>query len=191
MNNNSTLLSILKGLYSQLGQILLVRTQTRIDSYQRNFKSDMTIDITTILNRQVDDLAARVVTERVEIIEVSEERHEKLPEKNTELHQIPYKNYPETKHENMSGVESEFANYLKQRKMTSVTQPHLGENLKASAWEHIHCAIRHAKNGALDTAKLHTSIAGTALEEAGDFMEHDDYVELICEVEQYFNEPRV
>lgn len=187
-NNNSILLSILKGLYKQLGQISLVITQIRIRSYQRMFKPDIPINITTILDKQIDILAERAITEHVEDIEIYEAVRVKISQENTEYKQTLSENVPEIKYKNVIGIESEFAKYLKQRKMTSVSQPHLGENLKASTWEHIHSAIRHARKGELYKAKLHTSFAGTALEEAGHFMNNDDYAELMFEIEHYINE---
>ena len=181
-NNNNSLLSILKSLYSQLSRISWDNTQVRLTSYKRAFKSQ--INITDVLNKQIEVLSSRTITESGNTENVLDEPHVKHLDRS----KVKAENYEEMKVENDSHVESEFAKYLKQKKTSSVTQPHLGETLKSSAWEHIHKAIRHAKNGEVDTAKLHVTIAGTALEEAGDYMSHEDYTELVLQIEVYFSE---
>lgn len=183
---NQTLLSLLKGFYTQLSHLSLDITQSRIKFFQRHSKPPLKIDITTILNKQVDDLAAHVVTKPVEDMDISDENSENQPLINHSDDKIPRSNYSETITENVDSVDSDFAKYLKQRKTGAITQPQMGENLKSSAWEHVHCAIRHAKNGAVDTAKLHASIAGTALEEAGNYMNNEEYSQLLFDIEKYF-----
>ncbi|MCW8900985.1 MAG: hypothetical protein OQK75_00415 [Gammaproteobacteria bacterium] len=182
-NNNQSLLSVLKNLYSKLSGISLAMMQVRLSSYKRDNYSQ--INITTVLHNQIDELSSRLSTERINTAEISDE---------SDVLHIKQKNSKaasnhKMKVENITGIESEFVKYLKQRKPTAITQPHLGENLKTSAWQHIHSAIRHAKNGEVDTAKLHISIAGTALEEAGDYMSYEDYSALVLQVEIYFSEP--
>ena len=185
-NNNQNLLSVLKNLISQLNRLSFDITRIRLLSYRKIFNSQIKIDMTSVLNKQVEELAARAVIQQIDFVEINENTGQltTVIEQHT---RIEYNN--EAKLENVTGVESEFAKYLRQKKFSSVTQPHLGDALKASAWEHIHCAIRHARKGELDTAKVHTAIAGTALEEAGQFMNHKDYSELVCEIEVYFAEP--
>lgn len=182
-NNNQSLLSILKSLYSQLSRISLNITQFRINSYKCEIRTQL--NITTVLHNQIEELSTRVIAESINTEEIVGEPNVQ----NIEGSQNKAKVHQDIKIENDSDVESEFAKHLQQRKPPSATQPHLGEHLKSSAWEHIHTAIRHAKNGDVDTAKLHVTIAGTALEEAGDYMSHEDYSELVLEIEVYFSEP--
>ena len=177
--NERSLLSILKGLYSQISQISLGLTQGRLDSYKND--PNTSSSITNILQKRVDDLSSQATSEKKSIAT------EPVIQK-TEENYIKNTNTKETKFENASGVESEFAKHIRQRHPPTVTQPQMGENLKARVWEHINAAIRSAKHGDAETAKLHTNIAGTALEEAGNFMSHDDYSELVLQIESYFAE---
>lgn len=146
-NNNQTLLTVLKGLYHRLSQISLSNTRARVRSYQRIFKSQVKVDIISILNEQVEMLA---VTEQVQVMEVtdSENSHDLSSADSKHRYQfdksITNQNFPERKFEKVNGVESEFTKYLKQHTFITMTEPHLGESLKLSVWEHIHCAIRHA-----------------------------------------------
>jgi len=179
-NNNQSLLSILKRLYSQLSRISLNATQARTSLYKREVRPQL--NITTVLNNQVEELSSRVIAGSI-----STENIVNAPNvPNSKGSQNKAINYQDIKIKDDSDGESEFAKHLQQRKPPSVTQPLLGERLKLSAWEHIHSAIRHAKNGDTDTAKLHVTIAGTALEEAGDYLSHEDYSELVHEIEVYF-----
>jgi hypothetical protein len=182
-NNDQSLLSTLKNLYSQLSQISLGYTQTRLNSFKHVSKSPS--NITAILNKQIDDISSQVISESIDSVEDINEPAVQSAEDGQSINEI----YKDTVVENVTGVESEFVKYLQQRKPPTITQPHLGENLKASAWQHIHTAIRHAKNGDIDAAKLHINIAGTALEEAGDYMCQEDYSELVLAIEGYFSEP--
>lgn len=177
--NNHTLLLTLKELYCQLSMVV---AQIRLRSYRFLFESKNTFDITSVLNKKVNDLAARALKENI------------CSEKNSNKKQQPgfahnkKQNINYKKIENVSGIESEFAKHLKQRKSSSITQPHMGDKLKASAWEHIHSAIRFAKQGQVGKAKLHADIAGHALEEAGHYMNDEEYSELVYHIEHYFTE---
>ncbi len=88
--------------------------------------------------------------------------------------------------ENSSGIETEFVRHLKNRKKRLITNHSLGDKLKSVAWEHLHSAIRYAKQGDIDAAKLHSDIAGNALEEASYYLGNKDYSDLIFQIEQYF-----
>lgn len=178
--NNHSLLSTLKNLYTQLSQISWGLTVGRINSYKRESKAPS--NITAVLNKKIEDLSLSVMPESVDSLETMDE----LEVQNVEKDKIKTK---ESKVENLSGIESDFAKYLKQRKPVAITQPQLGDNLKSSAWQHIHTAIRHAKNGDIESAKLHTSIAGSALEEAGDYMSQEEYSALVLAIEDYFSDP--
>lgn len=172
-NNNRSLISILKGLYSQLSRISLGLTQAHINFYKRESKAPS--NITTVLHKQIDDLSSQVTLQNKKSIDVtSVQRNEKIQEN--------------AKVENVTGIESRFAKHLKQIHPPSITQPQMGENLKSSAWQHINTAIRCVKNGDVETAKLHTNIAGSALEEASHYMSNDEYSELVLQIENYFSE---
>ena len=177
--NSSSLLSVLKNLYSQLSQIAFGRTQLRLNTYKQHAKPQ--VDIASLLNKEIEDISSHAqeagsnsVTHEIETTEHQE--------------QVKTISHKDARVENTSGVESEFVKYVKQRHPTDVTQPHIGEELKASAWKHIHAAMRSAKSGNQESAKLHIDIASTAIEESGDYMSPEDYSDFVMKVESYFSE---
>lgn len=181
-SNNSTLLSLLQSLYSTISQAV---AEIRMRSYRLFDQSNKRVDITGVLNKQIGDLAASAVKEAHHGRKSLDNVHQhELTHKNTEKEQVEGQNG-----EDASSADSEFAQYLKQRKTSSVTQPYVGDKLTASVWEHIHSAVRSARQGDVDTAKLHTKIAGQALEEAGHYLNDKDYSELVFQIEHYITEP--
>ena len=55
----------------------------------------------------------------------------------------------------------------------------MGGQLKKSAWEHVHKAIRYARQADVTMAKLHADIAGHALEEAEHYLKDEECSELV------------
>ena len=180
-NENNTLLKTLKELYNQLGVLM---AQIRFRSYRSLIKSDNTFNITSILNQQVEKLASESV-----ISAKSAENNEKIMQQSDDsLSKSAVKDKSVMKHKNVSGVESEFAKHLKLSKSSAVSNSHMGDKLKESAWEHIHSAIRFAKQGKVDKAKVHADIAGHAIEEAGHYLNRDEYSVLVNRIEDYFTD---
>ena len=66
----------------------------------------------------------------------------------------------------------------------------MGDKLKKSAWEHVHSAIRYARQENMAMAKLHADIAGHALDEAAHFLKDEEYSELIFEIEESFDKSK-
>lgn len=189
-SNNHHLMSALKSLYGRLSRLLV---KIRSNTYHGVSGAAPSFDITSVLNKQIEDYAAH---HKNETAEHSLPKDSNLPGStatatspginNTE-HGMSEGGITDSPH---NKTESEFAQHLKQRKSSSVTQPHIGDSLKASAWEHIHTAIRHAKQGEIDSAKLHTKIAGQALDEAGHYLNDADYAELVYQIEHYFSDSK-
>jgi len=177
------LLSVLKELYGKLSVLL---REMRIASYHYLVNTNNTFDIVSVLNRQIDGYSVQDKKEHSENI---------LPKDKEILSRVTVDN-SEIKAGNESSdrpqikVESEFEKHLKNKKPSSITEPRMGETLKASVWEHVHTAIRYIKKGEIEKAKLHTNIAGHALEEAGHFMSDADYADMVYEVEHYFAESK-
>lgn len=151
-------------------------------SYHKLTGSNGSLDITSVLNKQIDSLSTIPPDINVYSANVGYEEHSEktiaVKVKNQESQ------YGEI--ENISGVESEFAKYLKTKKSSLTSYPYLSEKLKATAWEHIHCTIRYAKQDNIAIAKLHADIAGRALEEAAHYMSDEEYSNLIFQVEECF-----
>lgn len=162
----------------------MISAQIRIGSYHRVVQSNKSFDITNVLDRQVDDLAARAVKVKNHSREMLDNEHQhNLIQNSREKKKIE-----DEELEKVSSIESEFAKYLKQRNTSSVSQPYMGEKLTASTWEHIHSAVRYARQGDASTAKLHSEIAGQALEEAGHYLNDKEYSELVFQIEHYFKD---
>lgn len=187
MNDDNTsqkkLMSDLKNLYGKLSALL---TGIRMRSYHVLTDSKNSFDITSVLNKQVDEYVAQHQPEkRLNSIQADKEEPGNVATIKSEA-----KLNNDMLQSQSSGTESAFAKHLKHRESSSVSQPRMGDNLKASAWEHIHKAIRFAKQGEVENAKLHTNIAGQALEEAGHYLNDKDYADLVFEIENYFTDTK-
>jgi hypothetical protein len=176
---NSSLFIRLLFLYRKVS-IFAVRIRMR--SYRQHVKSDTALNITALLKKEIDELVVSSDQNIKHSSNISEEPHSSnliIPKADNEhSHDVGIKN--------THNVESEFANYLKQNKSSLIIHPYMGDKLKKSAWEHIHCTIRHARLGHIDMAKLHADIAGHALEEAAHYMSDEEYSELIFDIEKCF-----
>jgi len=182
-NDNHTLLKTLKDLYSQLGAVI---TQIRLRSNHLLDNSQNTLNITSILNEQVEKLAS----ESIKSAQRTENNVIKVQQSDGSLSKIVAKDQSVMKYKNVSGVESEFAKYIKQNKSSAVSHSHIGAKLRESAWEHIHSAIRFAKQGAVDKAKVHADIAGHAIEEASHYLNSEEYSDLVNRIEDYFTDSK-
>jgi hypothetical protein len=78
--------------------------------------------------------------------------------------------------------------YFKSSQTESVLDPELSEKLKKSTWNHIHTALRLARQGDAGTAKLHLDIASQALKEAAHYMSREEHIAFTVEVEEKLGE---
>lgn len=62
--------------------------------------------------------------------------------------------------------------------------PELSKKLKESTWNHIHTALRLARQGEAGTARLHLDIASQALKEAAHYMSREEHIAFTVEVEE-------
>lgn len=176
--NNSSLFVRLLYLYRKVSVVVI---RIRMRSYHKFIESNDNFNITSLLNKQINVLAANsiknispnIILPQSDIIKKTQFTELTLPK-------------VDNKTEIISGIESEFAKYLKQKKSFSIDHPYMGDKLTKSAWDHIHCTIRHARQGHIDMAKLHADIAGHALEEAAHYMEEQEYSKLVFEIEECF-----
>lgn len=172
---NSSLFVRLLFLYRKVS-IFAVRIRMR--SYRHHIKSDAALNITALLKNQIDELVVISDENNKYISNISDEPHSsKLIFSTAEY---------DSGRGNINNVESEFAKYLKHNNSSLIVHPYMGDKLKNSAWEHIHCTIRHARLGHIEMAKLHADIAGHALEEAAHYMTDEVYSELIFDIEKCF-----
>lgn len=57
----------------------------------------------------------------------------------------------------------------------AVNQPHLGEKMRATTNDHINQALRLARSGNVQGAKLHTELAENAMKTASQYMSDEDF----------------
>lgn len=67
-------------------------------------------------------------------------------------------------------------------------QPQLSDKLKASAWSHVHSALRYARQGDEVNAKLHAGIACNALKEVEHYISDEACDELSAEVDKLLDQ---
>lgn len=183
MKNNSLFVRLLY-LYRKIS-IVIVRIRMR--SYRPFIDSNDTFDITSLLHQQINTLAPDLNNSNASLINAQNVT------KNTGIRttKVDVTNNQDNDINNISSTESEFAKYLKQKRSSSIDHPYMGDKLKKSAWEHIHCTIRYARQGNDAMAKLHADIAGHALEEAVHFMKDEEYSELVFEIEECFEKSKI
>lgn len=183
MKNHSLYVRLLY-LYKKIS-IALVRIRMR--SYRPFNDSNDTFDITSLLRQQINTLAPDLNDSNEPLT------NSKGVAKYTGIHatKVDVKNNQDNGLNNISSTESEFAKYLNQKTSSSIDHPYMGDKLKKSAWEHIHCTIRYARQGNVAMAKLHADIAGHALEEAVHFIKDEEYSELILEIEECFEKSKI
>lgn len=180
-HDNQRLLATLKSLQMQLGMVF---TRFRSGAYRLFVSPGKCVDITSILNKKIDELADSAMAQKTTVSSPSSETPSAKP---AQQPQLPAANVSPG-HGKTTNVESDFSRYLRQRKSSEVSASGMGDKLKASAWEHIHSAIRCARHGDVASARLHSDIAGHALEEAAHYLPDAEYAELVLKVEKYFIE---
>ena len=178
MNSHSLFIRLLF-LYRKVSTVIV---RIRMRSYHQRNESDNTFDIAILLNKQIDVLVSSSAENNERSASISKENHY------SELifSNVDNERYQNGETKNINNVESEFAKYLKQKKSSLIIHPYMGDKLKKSAWEHIHCTIRYARQGNVAMAKLHADIAGHALEEAVRYMKDEEYSELVFQIEECF-----
>ena len=132
----------------------------------------------SIINTQIDELVSGY--EKREISKTNDQISKRSTD-SIKDHQHIDSDY----HKTGEAIENELSKYLRTENLTSVTQPGIVTKLTESVWEHIHAALRIARQGDADKAKLHLDIADQALNEVGHYMSSDDFSRLVSSVEQY------
>ena len=138
-------------------------------------------DITDSLTRHIEKLAV----ENKPVISMTPAQPTSLPLTETKPHPINKVSNPPTL---VQKVIDGFSKYVKVSAHRKETDYFMGDKLKASAWSHIHAAALHARNGELETAKLHVGIASQAVKEASHYMTDEDYHAMCEEVEKVLSE---
>lgn len=99
----------------------------------------------------------------------------------------PHPAYPETPQPGQLSREriDELSKYFKERNKGADLHPPIREKLEHSVWEHMHTAIRCARQGEESNAKIHLNIAHSACKELGHYMEEDEYQAFVRSAEEH------
>lgn len=180
-NDNHNLLSSLRNLY---GKLALLMQKISENTYHQFCNTSKTSNITSELNKQIDDLASKSIIENNYQDTITEKKiiHNTLNKNKDNEYQL-IENTGK-----VNSIENKLYIHLKKSRTSSLTHPGIVEKLTESIWKHIHAAIRIARYGNKDKARLHSNIVEQALNELSHYMGNDDYSELVSHVEQYILE---
>ena len=177
----NALLHALQRLYARITSLFLNK---RMGSYREEAGSVADHDLATLLSDHIDRLAARGPansgkTKR----QVSEQKVQTAT-------QNPSPGRPPSDHQVsiVSGILNGLGRYFKSNRTEPALDPELSEKLKKSTWNHIHTALRLARQGEARTAKLHLDIASQALKEAAHYMSREEHIAFTVEVEEKLGE---
>lgn len=81
----------------------------------------------------------------------------------------------------------ELSRYFKERSNGSELHPAIEERLEHSTWEHVHEAIRYARNSDNRNAKMHADIACNACMELAHYMVEEHYLAFVIKIEEHLN----
>jgi len=177
----NALLHALQRLYARITSLFLNK---RMGSYREETGSVAGQDLATLLSDHIDRLAARGPANSGETQrQASEQKVQTATQKPSPVrpasdHQVPI----------VSGTVKGLGRYFKSNRTEQVLDPELSEKLKKSAWDHIHTALRLARQGEARTAKLHLDIASQALKEAAHYMSREEHIAFTVEVEEKLGE---
>lgn len=171
--HSGDLLQTLKQLFRRFFMLDLDR---RIQSYRQAVKPHRSKQINKSLNEQIDALVA--VSSKQSAIparQMSDDRsHHDSPSPSKERDgQTVVATVAPVGHDH-------FENHTVHRD----EDPCMGDQLRESAWSHLHSALLYARQGDAGRAKLHADIAHQALKEAAHYLSEEDYETLSNQLEQ-------
>ena len=91
---------------------------------------------------------------------------------------------------NGAHFEGGLAKYFKDTVKGNEAHPGIEERLVTSAWDHVHAAVRAARNADETTAQMHVLIASNACRELARYLSESTYRELITDIENYIANTR-
>jgi len=81
----------------------------------------------------------------------------------------------------------ELSKYFKARNNGSDLHPDIMEKLEHSTWEHLHTAVRYARQHENKNAKMHVDIACSACKELSHYMPEEQYKVFVTEIEKHMD----
>lgn len=177
-SDTNSLLSSIKELYSKLA---IVMHEFRRNTFNKLYHSNINTNIISELNSHITELVAKAEpsTVKEDNIKVSyRDQSQNIRDKDDSHNQ-------EDNNIHVKNIENELSKYLKSNQKSSSAHPGITEKLADSIWEHIHTALRVARNGNNEKAILHMNIVEHALDELSHYMENNEYSQFVALIEQY------
>jgi len=78
---------------------------------------------------------------------------------------------------------NELSNYFQSKHNGNGVRTGIEETLVQSTWNHIHAAVRYARQGELPNSKMHAEIASYSCRELAHFMTTDNYQKLMASIQ--------
>ena len=166
------LLRSLHRLYSKLGFLHL---QKQLQRHRRKPSKVKQHSISASLVEHIDRLA----NHKDAPLSCELERHEKLNKSNRQDQSGSRRKFNLS-----SSVAVNVDNFFRKNKHLSGSAAGMSETLKESAWNHMRCALRLAKQGQIHSAKIHANIADQAVKEVAHFMPEDEYEAFSAEIKK-------
>jgi hypothetical protein len=175
------LLHALQKLYTSISSLVLHK---RMDSYREEAGNPADRDLGTLISDHIDRLS------------VTEPENSDKTQSQASLHGAPAatrnpsrgRRHSTHKVSIVSRAFNGLGRYFRSNRKGSVLDPQLSEKLKQSTWNHVHTALRLARQGEAVNAKLHLDIASQALKEAAHYMSREEHIAFTVAVEEKLGE---
>lgn len=162
-SEQGSLLQTLQWLRSRMLQLLF---SNRIDAYHQSNHANVAHDIGEQLSGHIDKIAQSKGISPSELNCEIPSRRPRTATSSTDK---------KAKKGKLTRSFVELSSYFRTRRNGGTVNPHVADSLRDSTWEHIHTALRLAREGNICAAKLHADIANNALKEAAHHMSEEDY----------------
>lgn len=176
-------IQILRKLYFK---VLLVIFHNRKNSYRNNISTSKNIDMNKTLLTQIEKLAATANINAEEKIPDSSHPEAAKESKNNSQYQSKHTEQATTP----STKEDTLSKYFKNHEIVEI-YPKISDKLKQSALDHVHAALRLARNGDLSAAQLNAKIADNALKEAAHYLSDAEYYKFSQKISEEINRAQV
>lgn len=170
-NQYHSLLRSLHKLYSKVGFLHL---QKRLQRHRRGPQGIKQYDISELLGKHVDRLTSCASSDTC--CDLSQHQQKNRTGKSSAR-----------KFTLASSAVVDMRNSFRKDRHLSGRAASLGDTLKKSAWTHMHAALRLAKQGQLNSARIHANIANQAVKEVAHFMPEVEYEEFSTEIRNTLN----
>ncbi|MCM8855124.1 MAG: hypothetical protein LC541_02230 [Candidatus Thiodiazotropha sp.] len=162
----SKLLESLMNLYYRIAELVL---RQRIDTYHDKKGSSTTHDISVPLNEHIEELANKTKEANPE----DDEKNGTVALETADNKAIARPLKINIIQKGWNGLVNLFA----KRSSDVVVHPHLSTKMQRSVHQHLNAALRHARKGDIDNAKLHADLTSNALDVLSNYMPEDEFIQ--------------